>query len=375
MSQTIPELIQHLDDPAVEVRAQAAKTLGEYGADAKEAIPALMKAVQDRFASVRDQAIASLSKINLASTISALISNLEDEDDRVRNGAIRGISTLVDRFDLPPDLQTQVFKALVQAAQNRSWFVRSTVMATIGELGPAEDVMPILIAGLSDEEVDVRQDAAIALQCFGAEAAPAVSQLIDTFWHGIELYATSALGSIGPSAAPAIPRLLEALQKGEEDLRGRAAEAIGEIKSADAVPRLIDFLQTSDPELRQVAAEALQCLGPVAKAAVPALKTALQDPAPEVRANAARALGEIEWDNPAIASVLTALLQDSEPQVRSSAAYALQLMGQTAASAVPALITALQDESDRVSQSAAKALAEIDTPEAKSAIAHYQQRS
>ena len=373
MSETIAELIQHLEDPTVEVRAQAAKTLGDYGSAAREAIPALMKAVHDRFATVRDQAIASLSKINLESTITVLIRNLEDNDDRVRNSAARGISTLIDRFEMPPDLKQHVFTSLAKAAQNRSWFVRSTVMASIGELAPADVVVPILIAGLEDEEEEVRQDAAIALQCFGEEAEPAVPHLIRAFWHGIELYATSALGSIGPGAAAAVPRLLEALERGEEDLRGRAAEAIGEIGSEAAVPALIEFLQRPEGGLRQSAAEALQCLGSVAKTAVPTLKITLEDSQPDVRAAAARALGEIEWDNPEIAHLLIPLLQAAEPQVRASAAYALQLMGKAAEPAVPALIARLQDESDRVSQSAAKALAEVGTPEAKEAIARYRQ--
>jgi HEAT repeat protein len=373
MSETISELIQNLSDPAVEVRAYAAKTLGEHGATAKSAVPALIKAVNDRFAAVRDSAIASLSKINLDSTISALIQNLEDDDDRVRTSAARGISTMVERFELPASTKQQVFQALAQAVNNRSWFVRSTVMSTLGELAPVDEVLPILIAGLADVEAEVRQDAAIAIQCFGDEAEPAVPQLTDAFWHDIEVYAASALGSIGPGAQAAIPRLLEALQRGNEDLRARAAEAIGEIGSASAVPALIEFLQHEDAGLRQAAAEALQGLGPVAKAAVPKLIGALEDESEAVKAMAAKALGEIESENTAIAELLMPLLQDEAASVRASTAYALQLMGKHAEVAVPALIEAFRDEVERVSQSAAKALAEIATPEAKEAIARYRQ--
>lgn len=373
MSETISELIQNLSDPVVEVRAQAAKTLGEHGSAAKAAIPALIKAVNDRSAVVRDSAIASLSKINLDSTVSALIQNLEDDDDRVRNSAARGISTMVERFDLPTSTKQQVFTALAGAVNNRSWFVRSTVMTTLGELAPVEEVLPILIAGLADPEAEVRQDAAIAIQCFGDEAEPAVPYLIDAFWQGIEAYAASALGSIGPGAEAAIPHLLAALEGGDENLRGRAAEAIGEIGSDVAVPTLIEFLRREDAGLRRATAEALQGLGPVAQAAVPNLILALEDESAEVKAMAAKALGEIEPENPAIAELLMPLLQDEAVSVRASTAYALQLMGKHAEVAVPALIEAFKDEVERVSQSAAKALAEIGTPEAKEAIARYRQ--
>src|SRR6476619_1875620 len=88
MSETISELIQNLSDPAVEVRAQAAKTLGEHGSAAKVAIPALIKPVNDRFAAVRDSAIASLSKINLDSTVFTLIQHLDDDDARVQLSAL-----------------------------------------------------------------------------------------------------------------------------------------------------------------------------------------------------------------------------------------------------------------------------------------------
>nr|WP_290222496.1 HEAT repeat domain-containing protein [Trichocoleus desertorum] len=374
MSETISELIQNLGDPAVEVRADAAKALGEQGATAKAAVPALLKAVNDRSAAVRDSAIAALSKINLDSTVSALIQNLEDDDDRVRNSAARGISTMVERFDLPPSTKQQVFTALVGAVNNRCWFVRSTVMATLGELAPVEEVLPILIAGLADEEAEVRQDAAIAIQCFGDEAEPAVPYLIDAFWHDIEAYAASALGSIGPGAEAALPHLLAALQREDENLRGRAAEAIGEIGSEAAIPTLIDFLRQEDAGLRQAAAEALQGLGPIAKAAVPDLILALEDKSVEVKATAAKALGEIEPENPAIAELLMPLLQDENASVRASTAHALQLMGKYAEIAVPALIEAFKDEVERVSQSAAKALAEIGTPEAKDAIARYRRQ-
>lgn len=373
MSATIPDLIKNLADPAVEVRAQAAKALGERGSEAKDAVPALIRALNDRFAAVRDSAIAALSRINLESTVSALIQNLDDPDERVCNSAAKGLAVMIERFALPPTVNQQVFDALAKAAHHSSWFVRSTVMANLGEVAPPEPVLPILIAGLEDEEAEVRQDAAIALQCLGSAAAPAVPHLVTNFWHGIELYATSALGSIGSAATAAIPRLIEALQSPDEDLRGRAAEALGDIGSAEAVPLLLALLQHADADLRQSAAEALQCLGPVAEAAVPNLQKALNDEVATVRATAAKALGEIASGNSAIAEPIVPLLQDADAGVRASAAVALQSVGPEAKIAVPALMAALGDEVERVQQSAAKALEEIGTPEARAAIAHYKQ--
>jgi hypothetical protein len=64
--QAIPELIKLLDDPAPLVRWMAAEALGKFGADARDAAPALRKlATQDPEARVRDVAARALQQMGL----------------------------------------------------------------------------------------------------------------------------------------------------------------------------------------------------------------------------------------------------------------------------------------------------------------------
>jgi hypothetical protein len=64
--QAIPDLIKLLDDPAPLVRWMAAEALGKFGADARDAAPALKKlAAQDPEATVRDVAGRALQQMGL----------------------------------------------------------------------------------------------------------------------------------------------------------------------------------------------------------------------------------------------------------------------------------------------------------------------
>src|SRR5262249_42898898 len=58
-----------------------------------------------------------------------------------------------------------------------------------------------------------------------------------------------------------IPALLTALSGGNERLRRRAVEALGQIGAAQAAPALIDALRDSDEDVRRLAINALNGVG------------------------------------------------------------------------------------------------------------------
>jgi HEAT repeat protein len=60
----VPNLIKALKNDSPDVRAQAAGFLGEFGSDAKEAIPALLEACDDEDEAVRTNARRALKKID-----------------------------------------------------------------------------------------------------------------------------------------------------------------------------------------------------------------------------------------------------------------------------------------------------------------------
>ena len=165
------------------------------------------------------------------------------------------------------------------------------------------------------------------------------------------------LGHFGDEQA--VPVLIKALKKPDEDWLGRAAaaQALGDIGSADAVeslihaawlpetrddavsalaairdPRAVEVLLSAlsreeSPEARQAAVEGLVGIG---KPAVPKLIHRLQSPRPTCasareRALAAEILGKIE--DMRAAPPLNQALEDSCAAVRGSAKKALQKLG------------------------------------------------
>ncbi len=233
---------------------------------------------------------------------------------------------------------------------------------------PYTPVSP-LIEKLTDNDFRVRHDAADAITKIGFPAVPFLIDALKADNNQVRWRAASALGEIGAEASSAVPTLITTLQDQDEYIRRIAAYALGKIgpEASKAVPKLIDSLQEEDRNLRLVSAYALGKIGSAAASAVPTLITTLQDTNAEVRLNAAMALGRIGADANIVVPTLITELQDNAKQVRQGAANALGQFGAKAKSAVPALITALKDENQYVRLNAASALGRIGL-EAKPAI-------
>ena len=218
---------------------------------------------------------------------------------------------------------------------------------------PADGSLPTLLAALlgNDEAVCLR--AAYALAAMGAEAVPALvevlreeaparrrlnagrSQANPAGGNPSDLYAVHALSAVG---SPAVAALQAALGDGEWSVRAAAADSLGNI-------------------------------GTRARAAVPALLRALADDSMWVRRNALEALGTIGSAGGGVLSGLRAALQDEEHVVRRNAAIALsKIAGPAAGEAVPALSETLRRDERYVSFYAATALGRIGTGAARRAL-------
>jgi serine/threonine-protein kinase len=176
---------------------------------------------------------------------------------------------------------------------------------------------------------------------------------------------TPAPAPVGPSEETRT--LLDDLRAGRREQRVRAALDLGDRRedAAHVVPALADALADKQDDVRLRAAEALGKFGALAKAAVPALVNALNGP-DLVAAEAAKSLGKIGLAASAAVPALGAALGRSAVDVRREAARALVRLGPAAEPAVGALIEALQDaKGDRVvRQQAADALGRIGPPAA-----------
>jgi HEAT repeat protein len=169
------------------------------------------------------------------------------------------------------------------------------------------------------------------------------------------------LGDRREDAAYVVPALAEALRDTNEDVRLRAAEALGKFGAA-AVPAQAALVSALDgPDMVATeAAKSLGKLGPNAREAPAALGRALQRSDVYLRREAAKALGRF---GPAAATatgaLIDALTSDKDKIVRLNAAQALGAIGSGAQAAVPALRRALDDKEALVAVKAREALLRI----------------
>jgi len=159
-----------LKDPEVNVRYQAAVSLGELGMS--EAAPCLNKAIGDE-EWVQYSVIEALTKIGHASSVDALVKALDQASDLVASmiidslgelGNVKAVTMLLKRMpDAPTALRNKIVKAVVKILGGKS--------LTLLSADERERFRQYLLVALMDEDEEI-QDAAIqGLAYVGGEQA------------------------------------------------------------------------------------------------------------------------------------------------------------------------------------------------------------
>ncbi|MEZ4862899.1 MAG: HEAT repeat domain-containing protein [Caldilineaceae bacterium] len=209
------------------------------------------------------------------------------------------------------------------------------------------------------------------------DAIPALANALGDSYEPAALNAAYALAGMGAPATAALFNALESGNKGAARNAGYGLAAMG----APAVTGLIDRLHHPDEETRGYAAFALGEIGlaghAAAQQAVTGLTALAQDESVWVRRNMVEALGTLDVQADVVAQTraietLSQTLQDDEDgQVRFTSALSLTRLGPVAALAVPALQHALKDENRYVRANAVDALNRIGTAEAQRVLIDY----
>ena len=147
--------------------AAAARALSAYKAEARGAIPALLKALQAREAEVRWNAARTLGKIGpeAKTAVPALLEAMKDEESKVREHAAEAMG------DIGPGAIDSV-PALIAILKDTAPRVRRDAARSLGQIGPAANLaVPALKGLLKDEDEMVRQAATKALRILDGGAA------------------------------------------------------------------------------------------------------------------------------------------------------------------------------------------------------------
>ena len=186
----VDELISDLVDGDKVARREAARSLALIGPEAKAAVPALARALDDDEVQVFFWSATALANLGPAA------------------------------HEATPEL----IKRLSRGGRRYRDQVRLRVVTALTRIGPA--AVPQLIDALGDESRSIRSGAAKVLGNMGPsahEAVPRLFALLADEENYIGETAGAALGKIGPAAHP---QVLEALGSEEENIRAAAAVAI-----------------------------------------------------------------------------------------------------------------------------------------------------
>ena len=328
-------LSQELGAPNVVVRREAAYTLDKMGAAAKDALPALIRALDDNDKQVWSFSISAIANLgpDAKDAIPALIDGLGNRKSRGRDRDRRQVVT-------------------------RSAFALSQIGKT---------AIPALVEALKSDDTGQRAGAAKALAGMGGDAVPAIPELIANLKGEDEVRreTVEALGAIGAAAAKPLTESLKAADARERAGAAMALALLG-ASAKESAPVIFDLLKTdSDPQVRIALLSALPKIGLEPGAAVPALVAGIVDDNETVRHAAINALVPMRAGRDLALTALTALLKENNAAMRQRAARALGRMGPAATPAVPAIIEAARTSS--ADSTLANALAEIG-PEALPAV-------
>ncbi|MCY7385999.1 MAG: HEAT repeat domain-containing protein [Microcoleus sp. CAN_BIN18] len=283
-----------------------------------EAIPGLVKLVEDSNYSVRRSAADALGAIGSEAAISGLLKLVEHSDYYVRRSVAYALGNIGSEAAI---------SGLLKLVEHSDYYVRWSAAGALGKIGDKKAI-PGLLKLLEDSNPYVRSSAADALGSIGDEKAiPGLLKLLEDSNPYVRSSAADALGSIGDDQA--IPGLLKLLEDSDSDVRSSAADALGNIGDDQASPGLLKLLEDSDSDVRRIVADALGKIGD--DQAIPELLKLVKDSNYSVRSSTADALGKI-GDDQAIPELLK-LVEDSDSYVylRWRAAYALdQIVDQKA---------------------------------------------
>jgi HEAT repeat protein len=406
----VPKLILALRDERPNFRPKVAAVLGRIGPEAAEAIPALVAMMKEKDLKISLESVV-VRPPNAADPGIKVPVVLIKSDSDCRESAASALAAIGPK----------AVPALAEALNDRGGTIQVSyamiVVRSLWEMAPefieefkdnfypsflhSLSQAPTLYEAATDQDRVTRGLAAVALGAMGADAEPALPDLVRALKDRnpeVRIAAAVSLGRFKRHARDAAPALLEAFKaRGCLDLRPGFGDELGVRKAVfrallemgpeaerqlveKGVPLLIEGLKDPDPEVRGGTIEALEVIGPGAKAACPhlveLLKTAggqdeselvIIEPGVARRErkrllasggeNVREILSALENIGKDSAPALLPLLKDGNPMTRSRAAKALSGSRRLVEPAVPDLLKALDDPYWPVRAAAAYALA------------------
>ncbi len=348
----LPGLIQIMSSKFTSVRQTSASYMGSWGAEGRGAVPALLAALGDPVSEVKVASVDSLAEIGVPA-IPALIKALKGRDDQLRIRACRGLGKIgtsassatvavIKLLDHKNALEVRLasveavvaigvplgpaIQGLVLALRDTEVVVRAEAAKGLGQLGPlaAQASAGVLIKALSDDAWSVRANATESLGKMGQlarKAAPVMVYMLTDEMVNVRKQAQIALVKIGVDSVPSLIKGLA--HKRSAALRKACAETLADLAmdAEAAVEPLIAALEDPDSGVRQSAGTALVAIG---DPTVKHLREQLKSEDAAMRQLTLALLGRMGQAAELAIDEMLELLDDEEIEVGDAAAAALK---------------------------------------------------
>lgn len=287
-----------LNDPSPVVRQAAAAILGGWGEKSASQVEALVKALGDKVASVRQGAAYALAlvQVDRPEVINGLMSTLAtDRDPLARRQAAFALGKLSQNYTKP-------ISALVGALGDRSIMVRTQAAKSLGELGKrVGSTLPYLVEKLvKDPSSRVRGALVVTIHQLGKGTPEVIEGLVKTIRRKGEndivlRFSFRALGSFGAKSKPAVPTLFHHARTSRfDDVRVEAVEALLQIDPNREVIKLVkEFLHHKKKKFPYGISRGLGKTRGAPQWAVDLLETLLSSDDRKIQFHAVRSLGQL----------------------------------------------------------------------------------
>jgi HEAT repeat protein len=337
--EAIPRLIRAIEDEDSDCRMTAIEAL--VGLRARESAPAMAAALQrNQPPAIRAALAAALLEVDPEGRIETVAPLLREPAASLR----RGILISLGRIRAP-----RATALLVEALSDADpWNRQLAAQGLVQRDTP--DVRAALVRALDDAEPDVQESALRALESIGGpDAVPKIIERLDTASESVRDRAGRALlacvtgehldrvrqAYASNPHADARAWLFSALLRAGEKLDDEALRAALESDSAGVRAQALDLayrrrsglvegrLTDPDPNLRRQAARALALMG--RRDLIPSFAAMLADPAPKARLGGVEALDYLQARDRREA--IERLLEDRDEEVRGRARAAVVSLG------------------------------------------------
>lgn len=206
-------MVAALADSADEIRLIAGNALASEGVHIPSAVPPLVAMLGDQaHAQVRKEAARILGTFGAVAqpAVHAFVVVLGDPDPYVRAAAVHALGQI-------GPTAAPALPALERLVDDPAALVRGEVLDALARVEPTgHDALPLLIGALQDSMSMVRTAAVVAIGSLQTRALPAVEALVARLSDphaGVRAAAAFAIGRIGPSAVAAIPALTAVIRR------------------------------------------------------------------------------------------------------------------------------------------------------------------